>query len=99
MKRVKAMLALAALAAALAGCFPPALGDAEMSDAGIRSRLEQSLHAHRELDLHAVTIDVHLHIVTISGIVSSWQDKRLIEAIVREIAGIEQASINLVVPE
>lgn len=99
MKRAKALLALAALAAALGGCFPPALSEAEMSDAGIRARLEQSLRAHRKLDLHAVTIDVHMHTVTISGIVPSWEDKRLIERVIRETAGIEHAVVNVVVQE
>jgi len=98
MRLAKAVLA-AALAAALGGCLPPAVSDAESSDAGIRARLEQTLRSHRNLDLHAVTIDVHSHVVTISGIAASWEDKRLIEKIARDLPGVEQALVNLIISE
>jgi osmotically-inducible protein OsmY len=99
MRRAKALLVLAALTTALAGCFPPALTEAEMTDPGIKTRLEQSLRSHRELDLSKLTIDVHSRIVTITGIVASWHDKRTVEKAVAQTAGIEQSMINIVVPE
>ena len=99
MRRAKALLALTALSAALGACFPPALSEAEMSDSGIRSRLEAGLHAHRDLDISKVSIDVHLRVVTISGLVPSYNDRRIIESVVRATAGIEQSVVNLVVPE
>lgn len=99
MRPVKALLALAALATTLAGCFSPALTEGEMTDPGIKSRLEQHLRAHRELDLSKITIDVHSKIVTITGVVPTWQDKKTIEKTVAETAGIEQALINIIVPE
>jgi osmotically-inducible protein OsmY len=99
MRPVKALLALAALVAALAGCFPPALTEAEMTDPGIKSRLEQHLRAHRELDLSKLSIDVHSKIVTITGVVPTWQDKKTIEKTVAETAGIDQSIINIIVPE
>ncbi len=99
MRRAKALLVLAVFTASLAACFPPPLTDAELSDTGIRSRVERALAAHRELDLRAVTLDVHSRIVTLSGTVPTISDKRTIEQVVGAIPGIEQFVANLVVPE
>jgi osmotically-inducible protein OsmY len=90
MRRAKALLVLAVFTASLAACF---------SDTGIRSRVERALAAHRELDLRAVTLDVHSRIVTLSGTVPTISDKRTIEQVVGAIPGIEQFVANLVVPE
>jgi len=98
MRRAKALLVLAVLSTVLAGCAPP-LSEAELSDTGILTRVERTLAAHRELDLHAVTIDVHMRTVTISGTVPTYSDKRTIEQLMNATPGVEQVVVNLVVPE
>lgn len=92
-------MAALVLSALLGACFPPALTEGERTDAGIRARLEQQFKAHRELDLHMVTLDVHNHNVTLSGMVNSFQDKRLLERIVAGTPGIEQALVNVIYPQ
>lgn len=77
----------------------PVLSEADISDSGIKARLEAKLKAQKGLDLRTVTIDVHSRIVTLSGIVDSYQDKKEITRIVHEIPGVEQALINVVVQE
>ena len=97
------LAALAAMVVALAlgsaACFPHQLSEAELSDPGIRSRLEDQLHAHRELELRYVTLDVHERVVTISGIVPSFNDRLEIERIAKRLEGVDQVVVNLVTQE
>lgn len=69
------------------------------SDSGIKARVEANLEAHRDLDLRYVTLDVHSRVVTVSGLVNSWNDQRTITRIVESTKGIDQAIINLVTRE
>jgi osmotically-inducible protein OsmY len=83
----------------LIGCFRSQLTEAELSDPGIKARLEERLRADRRLDLRYVTVDVHHSIVTVSGVVSSWDDRREIERIARRLDGPEQVLVNLAIQE
>ncbi len=75
------------------------LSEADLSDDGIRARIDQRLSEHEDLDLRYVDINVHARIVTVSGMIDSHRDKRLLRIIVTETKGVDQAVINLVVPE
>ena len=99
MTRFAALLALAALAFAAAGCFPHQLSEAELSDPGIKARLEDRLHAEQSLHLRYVTLDVHQRVVTISGIVPSYDERYEIERIAKRLDGVDQVLVNLVVQE
>ena len=90
---------LAALALSVTGCFPSQLSDAELSDPGIKARLEERLHADRSLDLRYVQVDVHERVVTLSGLVPSWDQKRDIDRIARRLEGVEQVLVNLAIQE
>lgn len=99
MTRLALWLTLAALASALGGCLPRQLSEAELSDPGIKARLEDRLHADRKLDLRYVTLDVHERVVTISGIVPSWDERYEIERIAKGLDGVDQVLVNVVVQE
>jgi hypothetical protein len=92
------ILALAALTATLGACVEN-LSEADRSDPGIRARVEANLAAQRDLDLRYVTLDVHAGIVTVSGLVHSWDEKRKIERIVNGTGGFQQAIFNLAIQD
>ena len=79
------------------GCRGPQLTTAELSDPGIKSRLEAEFHAHTELDTKYVTVDVHNKVVTISGVVNTWNERRALERIVYTLKGPEQVLINVAI--
>lgn len=83
--------------AAFAGCAGPRLTEGELSDPGIKARLEAEFQAHKELDLQYVTIDVHQKIVTVSGVVNTWNERRLIERIAYTLKGPEQVLVNVAI--
>jgi osmotically-inducible protein OsmY len=99
MTRLATLLALAALALGAAGCFPHQLSEAELSDPGIKARLEDRLQAQPNLHLRYVTLDVHQRAVTISGIVPTYEERYEIERIAKRLPGVDQVLVNLVVQE
>jgi osmotically-inducible protein OsmY len=97
MKSGRAVL-LAVAAAGLAACMPPALNQ-DNSDAVIKARIEQQFMAQRDLDSSHLVLDVHGHIATVSGVVRSWEEKQILERIMRRTSGVDQALINVVIQE
>ncbi len=81
-----------------AGCFRN-LNEADLSDSGIKARIEQTLASQQDLDLRYVTIDVHSGVVTVSGLVNTPGERQLIGRLVRHIRGVDQLMLNLVVQE
>ena len=97
--KISARLLLAAsLGLALGGCFR-AVNQTELSDPAILASIEGRLKAERSLNLRYVDIDVHSRIVTISGLVGSWEERRLIKKLARSTRGVEQVIINIAVQE
>lgn len=89
-----------ALSLALAsGCVSTRLSEAELSDPGIQARLDERLKADRSLDLRYVTTEVHDRIVTISGAVPSWENKRDLERLARRLEGVDQVLCNVIIQE
>ena len=86
------------LGISLGGCLAP-LTQAELSDSGIKTRVETQLKAQNDLDLRYVTVSVNSGAVIVSGMVNSFQEKQLITKIVRRARGVDQAMINLIVAE
>ncbi|MFA6003209.1 MAG: BON domain-containing protein [Elusimicrobiota bacterium] len=95
MKGLSACLLLLGLSA---GCTRN-LEPVDMTDSGIKARLELSLRSQADLNLRYVTVDVYSGVATISGLVNSQREKDLISRIVRQTRGVDQAAINVVVPE
>lgn len=88
---------VACLAAGLFACRTAQPLD--MSDSGIKARIEANLAAQRDLDLRYVTLDVHSGVATVSGLVNSWNEQRTVSRIVQSTRGVDQAVINLVTRE
>lgn len=97
--RLRLAAVAAVVVALLSGCAHTQLSDAELSDPGIKARLEERLKAERGLDLRFVTLDVHDHVVTLSGIAASWDQRLQMERIARRLAGVDQVMVNLVTQE
>lgn len=89
---------LVLLCGAASGCFKN-LNEADLSDSGIKARIESALATEQELDLRFVTIDVHSGVVTVSGLVNTPRERQLIGRLVRNLRGVDQLMLNLVVQE
>ena len=96
--RACTLLLLTGLLSSCLGNLQP-LSEADLSDDGIRARIDARLAEHEEIDLRYVTINVHARIVTVSGMVTHHDERRLIQVIVSETPGVTQTVINLVVPD
>jgi osmotically-inducible protein OsmY len=83
----------------LALCACQTLADVDLSDSGIKARVESQLQAERGLDISHIDLDVHNRIITVSGLVHSWNEKMTVERIVRRTPGVEQAVVNIVIQE
>ncbi|MFA6317800.1 MAG: BON domain-containing protein [Elusimicrobiota bacterium] len=98
-----AVLLRALLFAALAGLAAcvgmPAAGDADISDPGILASIESALQSQRGLRPSTVSIDVHARIVTLSGLVDTWEQKDAIRRAAKEARGVEQVIDNLLLKE
>ncbi len=71
----------------------------DMTDAGIKARVETALRGQPDLDISHLTIDVISRVVTISGMVNSYQEKAIVTRAVRRTKGVDQAFINVLYPE
>jgi osmotically-inducible protein OsmY len=89
------LAAALAVALALAGCAGPQLTEAELSDPGIKARVEERLRAEPNLNIRFISVDAHERVVTISGLVDSLSDRWRVERLVRAVPGIEQVFVNL----
>ena len=91
-------LAVAVVVLGLCACMSN-VQPLDFTDAGIKARVETALRGQPNLELRYVTVDVNSGIATISGMVTSYQDKEIITRIARRTKGVDQAVINLLVPE
>ena len=98
MRYLARLLLLSTLVLPWAGCIEN-LSEADRSDTSIKLRLETELGARKDLNIRYVQITVDQRIVTVSGVVGTWDEKEAIERIVRHTRGVEQALINLAVQE
>jgi len=92
------LLFLFAASLTLAGCLADQQA-LDMTDPGVKARIEAGLKAQPDLDLRYVTLDVHQGVVTVSGMVVNWDDEKLIERVVKRTRGVDQAIFNLVTQE
>jgi osmotically-inducible protein OsmY len=92
-------VALAALCALLtfAGCATT--GQGEITDPEIKASIETALKSVPDLDLKYVTIDVHQRAVTLSGLVNDYNDRTRLHRLVREVPGVDQVIINVVIAD
>ena len=91
-------LAVAVVVLGLCACMSN-VQPLDFTDAGIKARVETALRGQPNLELRYVTVDVNSRIATISGMVTNYQDKETITRIARRTKGVDQAVINLLVPE
>ncbi|MBI5623936.1 MAG: BON domain-containing protein [Elusimicrobia bacterium] len=93
------LLAAAGLAGLCACVGMPAAGDADISDPGILANIESVLASQRGVKPGTVSIDVHARIVTLSGLVDTWEQKEAIRRAAKDARGVEQVVDNLVIKE
>ena len=76
---VLSRLAVIGLLACACACVNmPSAGDADISDPGILANIEGALQSQRGMRPSTVNIDVHARIVTLSGLVDSYEQKKAI---------------------
>ncbi|MFA5139349.1 MAG: BON domain-containing protein [Elusimicrobiota bacterium] len=75
------------------------LSELDMSDPGIRARIQAELKAHPELSLRFLQIDVHMRVAYLAGIVESDEMKQGIGQVVRGVAGVRVVINNLLVQD
>lgn len=91
-----ALLAIALLAPA---ACRHRVEDDDLSDQAVKARIESVLRGRRDLDLQYVTIDVNAGVATISGIVPTQDQHRIIRRLAAGVRGVEQVLNNLVIQE
>lgn len=97
MRPLRALAALLLLAT-LSACFR-STQEVDYSDPALKARIDSALQAEPELELKYVSLDVHERVVTVSGLVSSWNQKQRIYTIVRDTRGVEQVVLNLLIQD
>lgn len=86
-------------AAPLASACRSRLTAAELADPAITARVQAVLNGHPELDIRYLSLNTHMRIVTISGMVESREAKQRITDLVRRVSGVRQVVANLAVQE
>ena len=71
----------------------------DLSDQATKVRLEALLRGRRDLDLKYVTVDVNAGAATISGIVPTGEQVRIIRRIAAGTRGVDQVLNNLLIQE
>jgi osmotically-inducible protein OsmY len=94
MKRRTPVWLAAALVVTLSGCFSSAQ-KGNVSDSALLADIQRKLKAEKNLDLRYVDVDVQSRTIVVSGLVGSWDERRLIEKIVRATPGVEKSLINV----
>ena len=90
---------LAAVIVVFAVACASNLPEFERSDAGLKAKIEAALRGHKDLDTHSVTIDVDNGTVTLSGLISTDEQRAKVNRIVRRLSGVDTLFDNLLVPE
>jgi osmotically-inducible protein OsmY len=75
------------------------LSELDMSDPGIRARIQAEFKSHPELSLRFLQIDVHMRVAYLAGIVESDEMKRKIGQVVGSVAGVRVVINNLLVQD
>jgi osmotically-inducible protein OsmY len=73
--------------------------EVDLSDQAVNARIESVLRGRRDLDLKYVTVDVNTGVATISGIVPSGDQARIIRRLAAGVQGVDQVLNNLVIQE
>lgn len=97
----RAKAAALALLVALAGASAcrARMTAAELADPAITARVRAVLDGHPELDIRYLSLNTHMRIVTVSGMVESRDAKHKIADLVRRVAGVRQVVVNLAIQE
>lgn len=61
----------------------------DLTDQDIHHNIEKALLRDPSTDLYEIDVNVNNYIVTLNGIVDSWQEKLLVESTVKEIRGVK----------
>jgi osmotically-inducible protein OsmY len=89
----------AVLLACLLGACTGNIEPLDMTDAGVKARIEASLRNQPNIDMRFVTVDVNDRVATVSGMVGSYRDRDAIERTARHTKGVDTLIVNLLVSE
>ncbi|MEK7382882.1 MAG: BON domain-containing protein [Elusimicrobiota bacterium] len=98
MRRILQALLALSLALTSAACARN-VQDEDLADPAVKAHIESQLRGLADLDLRYVSIDVNSGVATVSGLVSTREQQRTIDRIVRRTRGVEQLLNNLVIQE
>lgn len=98
MRRILHALLAASLALTVAACTR-SVQDEDLSDPAVKAHIQAQLHGMADLDMRYVTVDVNSGVVTVSGLVPTREQQRIIGQIVGRTRGVEQVLNNLVIQE
>lgn len=90
---------VAALTVGSSACRTAAVEEEDLSDQAIKVRIESLLRGRQDLDLKYVTVDVNVGVVTISGLVPTGEQIRVIRRIAMGVRGVDQVLNNLLIQE
>jgi osmotically-inducible protein OsmY len=91
-------LSAVCVVASSVGCAH-AVQDGDDSDPGIKARIEAAIAARKDIDVQHLTVDVDNATVTISGMVSSPEQLRAVDSLIKRTRGVDQVVNNLVVQD
>ena len=98
MRTWRHLLTAALLTAGFCSCVRN-IQPVDLSDAGIKARIETALHSQPDLDLRYLTIDVDTGVVTLSGLVNTLREREVISRVARRTRGVDQVIVNVMIPE
>ena len=71
----------------------------DVSDPAVKARIEAVLRGRKDIDLKYVSVDVIAGVATLSGLVPTSQQVRLIRNLTANVHGVDQVLNNLLVQE
>lgn len=97
MRRIPALLALFASLALLSCAGAPGREPLDNSDPAVTARIKQEFRTHPELNVQYLDLNVDAGAVTISGIVDSIDSREAIRNLVRDVPGVQQVVLNVLI--
>lgn len=97
MKPLSRALLVAALA--LLGACATTEQEVDVSDAGIKARIEVALRGRKDIDARYISVDVEHGVVTLSGLVPAPEMRVTIDRICKRMKGVDTVLDNLLVQD
>lgn len=93
-----AWLGVSAVAASGCASFNE-LTEADLTDPAIKARILHRLKGEEGLNVAKVELDVHIGVVTVSGMVDSYEARERVVYVARRTRGVRHVVANLIVEQ